>query len=64
MPSNFWRKAVVMIGFDTGFFVELLRGNSKAIEVWEKLIEGEDDGVVSCLSLFELEPCGVQDHVA
>jgi len=53
----------VMIGFDTGFFVELLRGNNKAIEVWEKLIEGEDDGVVSCLSLFELERLGLKGAI-
>jgi|GEM_PF-102644 len=52
-----------MIGFDTGFFVELLRGNPEAIEVWRSLIEGEDDGVISCLSLFELERLGLKGAI-
>lgn len=52
-----------MIGFDTGFFVELLQNNNKAIGVWEKLIKDEDDGIVSCLSLFELERLGLKGAI-
>ena len=43
-----------MIGLDTGFFVELLRKNLKAVEVWQGMIEG-DDSTVSCLTLYELK---------
>ena len=43
-----------MIGLDTGFFVELLRKNLKAVEVWEGIIEG-DESAVSCLTLYELK---------
>ena len=56
-------EAALTIGFDTGFFVQLLRGNSYALEVWQKLIEGEDDGAISCLSLFELERLGLKGAV-
>jgi predicted nucleic acid-binding protein len=43
-----------MIGLDTGFFVELLRKNLKAVEVWEGIMEG-DESAVSCLTLCELK---------
>lgn len=43
-----------MIGLDTGFFVELLRNNSKAVRIWEGIIEG-DESAVSCLTLYELK---------
>jgi len=43
-----------MIGLDTGFFVELLRKNSKAVGVWEGIIDG-DESAVSCLALYELK---------
>lgn len=43
-----------MIGLDTGFFIELLKGNLKAVEVWQDIING-DDCVTSCLTLFELK---------
>ena len=43
-----------MIGLDTGFFVELLRDNSKAVRIWEGIIDG-DESAVSCLTLYELK---------
>lgn len=43
-----------MKGLDTGFFVELLRKNPKAVEVWEGIIEG-DESAISCLTLYELK---------
>jgi predicted nucleic acid-binding protein len=43
-----------VIGLDTGFFVELLRNNSKAARIWEGIIEG-DESAVSCLTLYELK---------
>ncbi len=44
-----------MIGLDTGFFVELLRKNSTATTLWKKIVKGDEEAVVSCLSLFELQ---------
>lgn len=44
-----------MIGFDTGFFVELLRKNPDTVNVWKAVVEGLEQAVCSCLSLFELD---------
>ncbi|MCX5816565.1 MAG: PIN domain-containing protein [Proteobacteria bacterium] len=44
-----------MTGLDTGFFVELLRGNSEAITVWKAIVDGMEDASVSCLTVFELK---------
>ena len=52
-----------MTGFDTGFFVELLRGNPRATEVWESLVEDEIEAVVSCLCLFELRRLGLKGTI-
>ena len=52
-----------MIGLDTGFFVEFLRGNYQAVFVWKTLIEGDAEGVVSCLTLFELERLGLKKGI-
>jgi len=52
-----------MIGLDTGFFVEFLRGNYQAVSVWKTLIEGDAEGVVSCLTLFELERLGLKKGI-
>ncbi len=43
-----------MIGLDTGFFVELLRNNPRAVEIWEGIVDG-DESVVSCLTFYELK---------
>ena len=48
-----------MIGLDTGFFVELLRGNPDLIKVWQEIMDGEDS-VVSCMSIFELKKLGLK----
>ena len=52
-----------MIGLDTGFFVEFLRANSHAVAVWESLIENNEEAVVSCLTLFELERLGLKKAI-
>jgi predicted nucleic acid-binding protein len=44
----------VAAGFDTGFFVELYEKHSQALEVWRQVDKGEVQGVVSCITLFEL----------
>jgi len=52
-----------MIGLDTGFFIEFLRANPHAVSVWELLIENEEEAVVSCLTLFELERLGLKKAI-
>lgn len=49
------QKGIKMIGLDTGFFIKLLEGGKEAIDVWNILLNDEDDAVVSCLTLFELK---------
>ncbi len=44
-----------MIGLDTGFFVALLKGSPEAIKVWEMLVDGKQNAVVSCITLLELQ---------
>ncbi len=44
-----------MIGLDTGYFVELLKGDERAVATWKQLVDGAEKAVVSCLTLFELE---------
>jgi predicted nucleic acid-binding protein len=44
-----------MIGLDTGYFVALLQGDDIAVKSWKELINGTEEAVVSCLTLFELE---------
>ncbi len=43
-----------MTGLDTGFFVELLRGESAAVAIWEALIDDSEEATVSCLTLLEI----------
>jgi hypothetical protein len=52
-----------MIGLDTGFFVEFLRANPQTVFVWESLIENNEEAVVSCLTLFELERLGLKKAI-
>ena len=51
-----------MIGLDTGFFVELLRKNLQAVEVWEGIVDG-DESVVSCLTLYELKKLSLKGAI-
>ena len=32
-----------------------MRGHEKAIATWKRLVDGTEEGVVSCLSMFELD---------
>jgi predicted nucleic acid-binding protein len=52
-----WKRgeSIVMVGFDTGYFVRLLEGNETAVKVWQDLTEGNIDAVVSPLTFFELK---------
>jgi len=44
-----------MTGLDTGFFIELLKGNNKAVEEWKKIVDSEIDAVVCSLTIYELK---------
>ena len=43
-----------MIGFDTGFFIRLWNKNKQAVEVWRKIENGEIEGAISVITLYEL----------
>ena len=44
----------MVIGADTGFFIELTKDNSEAIKIWDKVLNGKEELIVSVLSLNEL----------
>lgn len=44
-----------MVGFDTGFFLRLIRGDPRAVDIWTPVAVGAETAVVSCVSFFELE---------
>ncbi len=43
-----------MVGIDTGFFVGLMKGNSKPVEFWTSLADSDTLPVISMLTLGEL----------
>jgi predicted nucleic acid-binding protein len=43
------------LGFDTGFFIKILLGNKKAVEIWKAIKDRKALGYVSSLSLFEIK---------
>ncbi len=43
-----------MVGIDTGFFVGLMRGDSKPVEFWTSLADRDTLPVISILTLGEL----------
>jgi len=45
---------------DTGFFLRLLEGRAEARALWQALVEGEKEGVVSGLSRVELLRLGLK----
>ena len=51
-----------MIGIDTGFFVELIKGNKQAVNIWNEILEGEDS-VVSSISLYELKKLSLKGSI-
>jgi predicted nucleic acid-binding protein len=51
-----------MIGFDTGFFVKLLKGDYLAKEIFEGIDE-DTDVCVSCLTIFELKRLSLKGAV-
>jgi predicted nucleic acid-binding protein len=57
------RKGGLMIGLDTGFFLELLKGHQVAVTIWTAGLSDEADLIVSCLSLFEIERLGLKGAI-
>jgi predicted nucleic acid-binding protein len=52
-----------MIGLDTGFFVELVRGNKQALDVFNQIGEGEEEACISCLTLYELKKLSLRGSI-
>lgn len=44
----------MVIGIDTGFFIELKNENPKARNIWKRVVKGEEELTVSVLSINEL----------
>jgi predicted nucleic acid-binding protein len=45
-----------MIGLDTGFFVEFVRANKQAIQLWQELsASSRPKSLVGCISIYELQ---------
>lgn len=42
-------------GLDTGFFFRLFEGETRSREVWTDVTEGTAEGIVSSLSVYELQ---------
>lgn len=42
-------------GLDTGFFFELFGGNERALKLWEEIVAGKAEGVVSVITTYELQ---------
>ena len=64
MKNSKEEETMTRIGCDTGFFVELLSGNDKAVTVWKELIGGtEDRAFVSSITLFELERLALKGKI-
>ncbi len=49
-----------VLGLDTGFFQRLYTGHDQAVAAWDDVRAGRATGVVSCVSLFELERLGLR----
>ena len=44
----------MVVGVDTGFFIELAKSNSTAKELWDKVSNGDEELLVSVISLNEI----------
>ena len=44
----------MVTGADTGFFIEYANGNATAKEIWDKVSNGEEELIVSVISLNEI----------
>jgi len=55
-----------MLGFDTGFFMQLLQGDALPVETRRNAMQNKVSSICSCLTLFELERLSlkgvIEDH--
>jgi predicted nucleic acid-binding protein len=56
-------KKMGRIGLDTGFFVRLTAGHTVAAGIWQRIVSEKSVGVVSCLTLFELQRLSFQNRL-
>ena len=54
---------MLMIGLDTGFFVQLLKKEKRAVAIWTSLLDGEEKAVASSLTLFEIERLALKGKI-
>ena len=52
------------VGLDTSFFVKLLQGDQRAEKVWQRVARREIEGVISCISLYEVDKLGLKGTLA
>lgn len=50
----------MIVGLDTGFFIALDAQQSAAQEAWQRIAARKDEGVISCLTLYELQKLGLK----
>ena len=50
----FTRSVVPVIGLDTGFFFRLEEADGQAAAIFERIRQGEDEGALATITLFEL----------
>jgi predicted nucleic acid-binding protein len=50
----------MIAGLDTGFFIALDARQEDARSVWRQIVADEHAGVISCLSLYELQKQGLK----
>ena len=53
-------QAPAILGFDTGFFRRFREGVPRAVDAWTAVQKGSAEGVVSCVTLYELEKLGLR----
>ena len=52
------------VGLDTSFFVKLLKGDQRARTVWGRVARREIVGVISCISLYEIDKLAFKGALA
>ena len=53
----------MVVGFDTGFFIKLLKGSDIAVKVWKEVRDKNTLAVVSSLTLFELHRLSLKGKI-
>ena len=51
------------IGCDTGFFIKLLDGDKKSLDIWTAVVNNDYQCAVSCVTLFELHRLALLEKI-